>query len=71
MIVGLDGNRSTPKRRAQEVLFSALSVALSQAGYLRNEPGMTEREREETARFVQSEADRLARVLGYTECPQE
>ena len=75
MIRDSNGNRTTPRRYAQDVIMDALSTAAMRVYDERYSNGtqgaMTEREREEVLRFIRQEADRCARLLGYTECVQQ
>jgi hypothetical protein len=69
MILGIDGNRTTPKNRAQEEIMSAIQIA--SAGVY-NDERMTEREKEEVLKQIRTQADRCAKIFGYKEAwPQE
>lgn len=67
MIRDSNGEPTTARRLAQEKVMSALATAAASvydpraAAY----DGMTERERAEVLRFIEKEADRCARLLGF------
>lgn len=68
MIKNDEGQRMTPKQKANQILMDGVSVTL---GYWIEKThvteGMTGREREEIQHQMKKQADRVAKLLGYEE----
>jgi tRNA 2-selenouridine synthase SelU len=69
VIKGSNGEKTTARWRAREILMDALATAsmrLTDERYWTAETdGLTDREREEIVRFLKKEGDRAAKVLGF------
>ena len=69
MLKDNDGKKTTPKKKAQDILMDNISLAL---GYWQEKMGfniedMTDREKELVSDQMEKIADRIAKICGYEE----
>lgn len=62
MITDYEGNRLTPKQKAQDLLMSAMMTALY---HLNDDQNMTETEKERVAEQMEKQKQRIERLFGY------
>lgn len=62
MIRDYDGNRLTPKQKAQDLLMGAMMNALY---HLNDDPHLTDAEKEKVAEQMEKQKQRVEKLLGY------